>query len=803
MSGSELYWQVMERLVADETVGDAGPLVAAALDGPEALSSALDHPLPLRSAEARPERARPPEVWLRQVSLRAFRGIGPEVALDLSPEPGLVLIVGRNGSGKSSLAEGLEVLLTGNAHRLHGLSADWKDGWRNLHHPEPPRVEAQVAVEGKGAATLRRTWDDGAKLDGGRVEARVGGRPTTLDELGWREALVTWRPFLGAGELVRSLDKGPSQVFDALQGILGLQELTEAGKLLGEVRKDAKRKVDELKQARATLVERASVVDDPRAAEVVRLLKARRVDLDALQALITEAPQDPELASELAVLGLSLPTEERVLAAVGAVRDAAAAVEACRDTLADQERRAAEVLRAALAWHEGAVDPVCPTCRVTPLDEGWRERAERWRQEHEQASRLASDAARALSRAEGEARSLIVAVPDAIVGGSDPELEETWRAQAAGALLGGTALADHLERMWPELAVRLLERRRRAEERVRSRDEGFRPLALAVAAHVEQALATEGLPDRMKRLDDARRWLEGAEKELRDERFEPLAKRACEIWSELRQGSHVELARVSLVGNATRRRVELAVSVDGAEGVALGVMSQGEVGALALSLFLPRLTLPDSPFRFLVVDDPVQAMDPYKVDGLARVLAEVARTRQVVVLTHDPRLAEAVRRARIPARVLEVQRRPGSVVELREALDPVTQHLRDAGQVMRNAPDLGAKVVERVVPGLCRSAVEARLVGLVRQRMLAAGRPYAEVEDAIEACASTHELAALALYDDARRGGDVLSTLNNRHGRWAGDLLQALKRGAHHPVSRLEPLVDDTWRLVRALEGRP
>ncbi|WP_256668704.1 hypothetical protein, partial [Nocardia cyriacigeorgica] len=61
--------------------------------------------------------------------------------------------------------------------------------------------------------------------------------------------------------------------------------------------------------------------------------------------------------------------------------------------------------------------------------------------------------------------------------------------------------------------------------------------------------------------------------------------------------------------------------------------SQGELHALGLSLFLPRATVEDSPFRFVMIDDPVQAMDPAKVDGLARVLATVAWTRQVVVFT--------------------------------------------------------------------------------------------------------------------------------------------------------------------------
>jgi len=55
---------------------------------------------------------------------------------------------------------------------------------------------------------------------------------------------------------------------------------------------------------------------------------------------------------------------------------------------------------------------------------------------------------------------------------------------------------------------------------------------------------------------------------------------------------------------------------DGRPGVeALGPRcGRGSVGG-SLSLFLPRATLSDSPFRFLVFDDPVQAMDPAASTG--------------------------------------------------------------------------------------------------------------------------------------------------------------------------------------------
>ena len=108
-----------------------------------------------------------------------------------------------------------------------------------------------------------------------------------------------------------------------------------------------------------------------------------------------------------------------------------------------------------------------------------------------------------------------------------------------------------------------------------------------------------------------------------------------------------------LEGAATRRRVKLDVRIDGSNSSALAVMSQGELNALALSIFLPRATVPESPFRFLVIDDPVQAMDPSKVDGLARVLHAVSQSRQVLVFTHDDRLPEALRRLQLDSTILE------------------------------------------------------------------------------------------------------------------------------------------------------
>jgi hypothetical protein len=237
------------------------------------------------------------------------------------------------------------------------------------------------------------------------------------------------------------------------------------------------------------------------------------------------------------------------------------------------------------------------------------------------------------------------------------------------------------------------------------------------------------------------------------------------------------------------------VTVDGEPGAALGVMSQGEVNALALSIFLPRATVAPSPFRFLVIDDPVQAMDPAKVEGLARVLEDVSRSRQVLVFTHDDRLPEAVRRLGVAGRILEVTRRPGSIVEIRPALTPVQRLLKDAQDMCADI-DVPANVAARVVPGLCRLAVEAAFTESARRTQLAAGKRHADVEADIEAADKLTKKAALAMFGDGHRGGDVLPRLNSWH-RTAAETYQTLNKGAHEAHrGPLRPLVDDARALT-------
>jgi hypothetical protein len=75
----------------------------------------------------------------------------------------------------------------------------------------------------------------------------------------------------------------------------------------------------------------------------------------------------------------------------------------------------------------------------------------------------------------------------------------------------------------------------------------------------------------------------------------------------------------------------------------------------SLAIFIPRATSDQSPFRFLVLDDPIQATDPSKIDGFLDVLTELAAHRQLIVFTHDDRFPQ---RYAVPVRPPTSSRSP-------------------------------------------------------------------------------------------------------------------------------------------------
>lgn len=223
-------------------------------------------------------------------------------------------------------------------------------------------------------------------------------------------------------------------------------------------------------------------------------------------------------------------------------------------------------------------------------------------------------------------------------------------------------------------------------------------------------------------------------------------------------------------------------------------MSQGELHALALALFIPRATSTKSPFKFVVLDDPVQAMDPSKIDGFVRVLGEVAKTHQVIVFSHDDRLASVIRETGVDARMIEVVREAGSRVTTRDNVNPARRAVADVFAVVKDErlPD---DIRARVIPGLFRIAVEAAAKQAFYLRESTAGRLRSDAETAWASAKKTSTRLSLAVHGEP--GVDLTGWLDAKRERRSTLRLCNAVHGEARGVSKDE--ARDLERIVETL----
>lgn len=817
MSGDEsLHEIITRRLEADAPNEPIWPyFVLAALDGASAFEAALQPESQiglLKTSKAPAAAVEPKKTFLQEIRVRGFRGIGPEAALTVNPGPGLTLVVGRNGCGKSSFAEAAELLITRGNARWDDRSKQWKEGFRNLHEPRAA-IGARFTVEGGRSCDVRVEWADGADL-GERTDyvQFTGEARTTYNALGWSAAAVSYRPVLSYNELGGMLDQEPSKFFDALSQILGLEALAEGGARLRQARLEREKQQKELQRTQKELAAKTAAHPDPRGARIASLLQKKEADLVAVEKVLEGGEVGEGALGEISTLRqvMAWPdvSSEAAARAVEMLKVGAETLKAHSGTLAAKSADLVSLLDSALRFHEKHGDGPCPICgNAAALNPEWHARERAHADELRMAARAVSDAQMLVKAGRDAVRSL--ASPSASVlaaatalglpGAAVAEAAERVRAAAA---LETDECAAQVESALPSLREALAQLKQQATTELGKREDAWRPTAREVQAWLAGAHKSRPAMQRLPEITAAEKWLNGAADDLRNERFAPHASEVKRIWNQLRHSSNVSLEDIRLMGAATSRRVQLDVAVDGSAGAAVGVMSQGELNSLALALFLPRATMAASPFGFVLIDDPVQSMDPSRIDGLACVLRDAAKTRQVIVFTHDDRLAESVRRQGISATVLEVTRQEKSVVEVRPGLDPVRRYIEDASAIALTK-DLPASARARVIPGLCRGALEAAATRVLRRRWLGEGIGRDEVEKRLEDAEKVAQKLALVLFGDAARSGDVLARLNKEKKEYA-DVLRAANEGAHGAASEMEPMemVNAAERLALWVAGQ-
>ena len=436
----------------------------------------------------------------------------------------------------------------------------------------------------------------------------------------------------------------------------------------------------------------------------------------------------------------------------------------------------------ALPGHED--DARCPLCQQE-LPPEVRDRLGRF------AEFVRSDAEAQLAKARGAVERRRTELPDvvllreanetalAVCAAQQPALQEqveAWLTTAArtSAAIAGADDGVQAVTTSPAVAVRGLgtQRRKAAVDLRALRDPGREAELHAELAelHAANALSArlESIEGRVLNMKQIAR-LERVKEELTtgpiSNRLRKMAEAFVtqELQSALREQlkamnfSDVDVVRCTTSGREGSPRVGLKINAKG-KATLRQVLSEGEQRRLSLAFFLAEVGV-SGHGQPIVLDDPVCSIDHQGRRHIARVLAEAARDRQVVIFTHDLSFVEEVERAvlaaDVPLACLYVAKADGlagkvqpalpwdglSVEKRCKALRNDLLHLRKS---YKNDPD-GQAYAEAAAQFAVRlrqafeRAVEDKVIGGVVKR----GDPAVHITQ-LRDVAWTHEINAMA-----------------------------------------------------------
>lgn len=187
-------------------------------------------------------------------------------------------------------------------------------------------------------------------------------------------------------------------------------------------------------------------------------------------------------------------------------------------------------------------------------------------------------------------------------------------------------------------------------------------------------------------------------------------------------------------------------------------------------------------------------MDPTKVDGLAAVLADVAKSRQVIVFSHDDRFTQAARRLPSPPTILSLRREARSEVIIQNEVRPVERYLSDAFALLHER-NLDDSIRRRVIPGILRQAIESAAWQRYATERLAAGDSLSELEANWQQAARLRARLALVL-DPGFEAWLNRETLRRR-------IVGICNAGTHQPMTGdVREAYEDAKTVVSAIESK-
>ncbi len=647
---------------------------------------------------------------LDYVEVCGFRGFRDKVRIDFGG--GFTVITGRNGVGKSTLCDAVEFAITGLIEK-YAIERAAKESladylwWRGAGKPKAYYVTAAFMRDDGERFTITRTRESGADRSPQEIQAALCNAHAPDDAL---RQLTRTSIIRDEWIAALSLDLSETERFDLVRSALGAVEGSEAAAKAREVvtAADAAHTRNEAtyEAARTKLGERLTQQSEIQAtlsrsgdvssalATVASYLPDAPTDLGArLEAARSALVDGRARAARIAAAveaGRELLTlhrtfnaphaaaaRESAMAARETARekkdDAVAAVEGAEALLAAEED--ADTVAASLAIlvehgeRLGVHDEHCPLCAAQRSSAEFAAGLEAARR---RISRLASgvqDARRRLAAASDEARDAVAAftMAEADVAAYKAEelaLRNAERNHAAfldqarlspSFLHDPEGLAAHIE----SERGRLIELERallvldtsQSVSRMASIERGVEGLREEIDKHADAVTQSRAALTKAREIE---RSVKRVSAEIIDERLAQISPLLNELYQRLRPHADWRTIDYSIRGDV-KRFLSLKVG-DGLNPQF--VFSSGQRRAAGLAFLLSvHVARSWTPFRSLLLDDPVQHIDDFRALHLVEVLAALRLDhRQIVCAVEDPALADLLCR-RLVSTVNEPGRR--------------------------------------------------------------------------------------------------------------------------------------------------
>jgi hypothetical protein len=158
-------------------------------------------------------------IFLREIHLKDFRTFG-DFALSIPPGPGLTLLVGTNGLGKSSFFDGIEWCLTGTIRRFLDYVGRLNES-EYLTRRDAEAGTHRVSLTFSEGEPLIRALHEHPAVDV-LVDLLKDPRWTDINDVG---AYLGFTHFLGQASQQRFTNRGESDQWQALKGPSGIDRL--------------------------------------------------------------------------------------------------------------------------------------------------------------------------------------------------------------------------------------------------------------------------------------------------------------------------------------------------------------------------------------------------------------------------------------------------------------------------------------------------------------------------------------------------------------------------------------------------